>query len=104
MQEKEKGGFSFINEKIKEKPLNKKYLIKKALFTVVLAVIFGAVAALYEFQPKAVVGESSFIRASLEDAKHMGVADELPKDIVLLTAPSPFSAHEVSRVVILVLK
>lgn len=46
MQEKEKGGFSFINEKIKEKPLNKKYLIKKALFTVVLAVIFGAVAAL----------------------------------------------------------
>ena len=28
MQEKEKGGFSFINEKIKEKPLNKKYLIK----------------------------------------------------------------------------
>ena len=46
MQEKEKGGFSFINEKIKEKPLNKKYLIKKTLFTVVLAVIFGAVAAL----------------------------------------------------------
>ena len=46
-------------------------------------------AALYEFQPKAVVGESSFIRASLEDAKHMGVADELPKDIVLLTAGTP---------------
>ena len=40
MQEKEKGGFSFINEQIKEKPLN------KALFTVALAVIFGAVAAL----------------------------------------------------------
>jgi len=46
MQEKEKGGFSFINEQIKEKPLNKKRLIKKALFTVVLAVIFGTVAAL----------------------------------------------------------
>lgn len=46
MQEKEKGGFSFINEQIKEKPLNKKRLIKKALFTVALAVIFGAVAAL----------------------------------------------------------
>ena len=27
MQEKEKGGFSFINEQIKEKPLNKKRLI-----------------------------------------------------------------------------
>ena len=46
MQEKEKGGFSFINEQIKEKPLNKKRLVKKALFTVALAVIFGAVAAL----------------------------------------------------------
>ena len=34
MQEKEKGGFSFINEQIKEKPLNKKRLVKKALFTV----------------------------------------------------------------------
>ena len=33
MQEKEKGGFSFINEQIKEKPLNKKRLVKKALFT-----------------------------------------------------------------------
>ena len=39
MQEKEKGGFSFINEQIKEKPLNKKRLVKKALFTVALAVI-----------------------------------------------------------------
>lgn len=46
-------------------------------------------AALYEFQPQAVVGESSFIRAALEDAKHMGVADELPKNIVLLTAGTP---------------
>ncbi len=46
-------------------------------------------AALYEFQPQAVVGESSFIRAALEDAKHMGVADELPRDIVLLTAGTP---------------
>ena len=46
-------------------------------------------AALYDFQPQAVVGESSFIRASLEDAKHMGVADELPRGIVLLTAGTP---------------
>ena len=46
-------------------------------------------AALYEFQPKAIVGESSFIRASLEDAKHMGVVDELPKDLILLTAGTP---------------
>ncbi len=46
-------------------------------------------AALYEFQPKAVVGESSFIRAALEDARHMGVVDELPKNITLLTAGTP---------------
>lgn len=46
-------------------------------------------AALYEFQPKAVVGESSFIRAALEDAKHMGVAGELPREIILLTAGTP---------------
>ena len=45
--------------------------------------------ALYEFQPKAVVGESAFIRAALEDARHMGVADQLPKGIELLTAGTP---------------
>lgn len=46
-------------------------------------------AALYEFRPKAVFGESSFIRASLEDALNMGVSDELPKNIKLLTAGTP---------------
>ncbi len=46
-------------------------------------------AALYEFQPKAVIGESSFIRASLEDAKNMEVVDELPKNLILLTAGTP---------------
>ena len=46
-------------------------------------------AALYEKKPKAVIGESSFIRASLEDAKHMGVAGDLPKGVILLTAGTP---------------
>lgn len=46
-------------------------------------------AALYDYQPKAVVGESSFIRASLEDAKHMGVAEELHQNVILLTAGTP---------------
>lgn len=46
-------------------------------------------AALYEIKPKAVIGESSFIRASLEDARNMGVADELPQGSVLLTAGTP---------------
>ena len=46
-------------------------------------------AALYDEQPVAVIGESSFLRAALEDAKHMGVADELPKNLILLTAGTP---------------
>lgn len=46
-------------------------------------------AALYEKRPKAVIGESSFIRAALEDAKHMGVVDDLPKGLTLLTAGTP---------------
>ncbi|WP_373762728.1 hypothetical protein [Jeotgalibaca porci] len=46
-------------------------------------------AALYERKPKAVIGESSFIRAALEDAKNMGVMNELPKNLILLTAGTP---------------
>lgn len=46
-------------------------------------------AALYEEKPVAVIGESSFLRAALEDAKKMGVVDELPKNLVLLTAGTP---------------
>lgn len=46
-------------------------------------------AALYEKQPRVVVGESSFIRAALEDARHMGVAGELPQKLILLTAGTP---------------
>lgn len=46
-------------------------------------------AALHEFKPKAVLGESSFIRAALEDARNMGIANELPRNIILLTAGTP---------------
>ncbi len=46
-------------------------------------------SALYEEKPVAVIGESSFLRAALEDAKHMGVVDELPKNLILLTAGTP---------------
>lgn len=58
-------------------------------------------AALYEEKPVAVVGESSFLRAALEDAKHMGVTEELPHNLILLTAGTPLDlellpiAHEV---------
>lgn len=50
-------------------------------------------AALYEFKPKMVVGESSFIRASIEDARHMGVVEDLPKDLILLTAGTPLDTE-----------
>lgn len=43
MQEKDK--FSFINEKIKEKPINKRKLLIQAGFVVVMAVVFGVVAS-----------------------------------------------------------
>lgn len=46
-------------------------------------------AALYQYQPAAVLGESSFLRAALEDARHMGVAQELPQNVKLLTAGTP---------------
>lgn len=45
MQEKEKDKFSFINERRKEKPINKKKLAIQAGFVVGMAVVFGLVAS-----------------------------------------------------------
>lgn len=44
---------------------------------------------LYEKEPDVIVGESSFLRASLEDAKSMGIVSDLPKDKILITAGTP---------------
>lgn len=54
MQEKDRDKSSFINEKIKEKPINKRRLMIHAGFVVVMAVVFGLVASLVFafFQPK----------------------------------------------------
>ena len=46
-------------------------------------------AALYEEQPKAVLGESSFLRAALEDARKMGIIAYLPHNCRLITAGTP---------------
>lgn len=46
MQEKEPDKFSFINEKIKEKPLNKKRLLVHIGYIAGVAVVFGVVASL----------------------------------------------------------
>lgn len=46
MQEKDKDKFSFINEQIKEKPVNKKRLLMQAGFVMGMAVVFGLIASL----------------------------------------------------------
>lgn len=46
-------------------------------------------SALYDEQPNVVVGESSFLRAALEDAKHLGIAEELPQEMKIITAGTP---------------
>ncbi len=45
-QEEKKEDFSFMKEKIKEKPLNKRKIVSKILLTLLCAVIFGIVASL----------------------------------------------------------
>lgn len=46
MQEKDKKNFAFINEKIKQKPLNKRRMLIQAAFVLVMAVVFGLVASI----------------------------------------------------------
>ncbi len=46
-------------------------------------------AALYEYRPNAVVGESCFINATLKEAEEKGVAELLPHNITFLTAGTP---------------
>ena len=45
--------------------------------------------ALCRERPRVVVGESSFLRASLEDAKKLGVWDAVPEGVHLLCAGTP---------------
>lgn len=54
MQQKDNDQFSFINEKIKEKPVNKKRLLMQAGFIALMAVVSGIIASLVfaYFQPK----------------------------------------------------
>ena len=45
-EQKEEGSYSFINEKVKERPINKRKLFKKTVITVCGAAIFGMVACI----------------------------------------------------------
>lgn len=44
---------------------------------------------LYEENPDVILGESSFLRAALEDAKKMGIDSYLPKNKIILVAGTP---------------
>ncbi|PYF09145.1 AMP-binding enzyme [Rhodobacter viridis] len=44
-------------------------------------------------QPRVILGESSFLRASLEQALELGLKREMPKDCVLLCAGTPLDAE-----------
>ncbi|MEW6624863.1 MAG: acyl carrier protein [Bacillota bacterium] len=46
-------------------------------------------SALYHEQPDVIMGESSFLRVALEDAKKMGIGEYLPKGLVILVAGTP---------------
>ena len=46
-------------------------------------------STLYNDNPEVIIGESSFIRVALEDAKKLGISGDLPKNQVVLTAGTP---------------
>ena len=47
------------------------------------------ISALHEVQPQVLVGESTFIKKTLHEAKDMGLGYGLPKGVILLTAGTP---------------
>ena len=58
-------------------------------------------AALGTERPRAVLGESRFLRAALVDAGRLGVLDELPRGLILIAAGSPMDgelAAEAARI------
>ncbi len=58
-------------------------------------------AALGTERPRAVLGESRFLRAALVDAGRLGVLDELPRGLIVIAAGSPMDgelAAEAARI------
>ena len=46
-------------------------------------------AAIYNDRPDVVVGESTFIRSAIQDAKSMGIVEYLPRNMAILVAGTP---------------
>jgi hypothetical protein len=49
----------------------------------------AALVAMCQLRPQLVIGESSFLRTALEDAKKLGIWDLIPEGLALLCAGSP---------------
>lgn len=77
MEGQEKENFDFIREKIKEKPMNKKRMLKQGLFTLALAVLFGLVSC----------GVFTYMQPLMEDWMH-------PKKDTPITIPEDQLATE----------
>jgi len=51
------------------------------------------ILALCEERPRAVIGESAFLNAALNDAVKMGLADLLPRGLIFITAGTPLQTE-----------
>lgn len=55
------------------------------------------IVSLGTMKPEVIVGESSFIRAALTDAKNLGFAKDIPRDVIVLCAGTPLDLELLSE-------
>lgn len=76
--------FTFITEKVKERPLNRKKLIRKMLGTVAMAVIFGLIACFTFLVLEPVLSNWLYPQEEIEMVEIPEVAEEiLPEDMLV---------------------
>lgn len=68
----------FCGQAFKEANISVKFLLRSSRDALIVAIA--------EYKPKAIVGESSFIRSTLEDMRRMGLGFRLPEDMIILAA------------------
>lgn len=49
--------------------------------------------SLCTLHPRAVIGESSFLRAAIEDARRLNIQDDLPRNLIFIAAGSPLDTE-----------
>lgn len=86
MNENQNQDFEFLKEKIKEKPINRKKLIRRMIITVSMAVVFGLVACLTFLVLEPVISnwlypeEEAKVITLPEEEKEIGPEDMLQQD------------------------